>query len=98
KPEAKADPLVRFETAPGRQMQVDWGVVHQRDGYGEGLHRFHPGLNDLAHHYTFLPKLFSPKGGHFYVAVDSVSDHVLALFQLLGWQLQPGTGISPLGG
>jgi transposase len=120
KPEAKADPLVRFETAPGRQMQVDWGafrlngqrvslflttlgwsrfsygvfvedekfptlrqcheqafeafggvphealydnmrtVVHQRDGYGEGLHRFHPGLNDLAHHYTFLPKLCRP--------------------------------------
>jgi len=120
KPAAKDDPLVRFETPPGRQMQVDWGafklngrrlslfvatlgwsrftfglfveneqfetlrecheqafeafggvpfealydnmrtVVQQRDGYGKGLHRFHPGLNDLAHHYTFMPRLCRP--------------------------------------
>lgn len=120
KPAAKADPVVRFETPPGRQMQVDWGafrlngsrvslflatlgwsrftfgvfvdnerfeclrdcheqafeafggvpeealydnmrtVVQQRNGYGKGLHRFHPGLNDLAHHYTFTPKLCRP--------------------------------------
>ena len=26
KPKRKEDPLVRFETAPGRQMQVDWGA------------------------------------------------------------------------
>ena len=25
KPAAKADPVVRFETDPGQQMQVDWG-------------------------------------------------------------------------
>lgn len=120
KPTRREDPLVRFETAPGKQMQVDWGafrlndqrislflttlgwsrftfgvfvdnerfetlrdcheqafdafggvpmqalydnmrtVVQQRNAYGEGLHRFHPGLNDLAHHYTFLPKLCRP--------------------------------------
>ncbi|MGK0169090.1 MAG: transposase [Gammaproteobacteria bacterium] len=120
KPAPRPDPVARFETPPGRQMQVDWGafrlngyrvslswatlgwsrfsygvfvedetfptlrqchedafeafggvphealydnmrtVVHKRDGYGEGLHRFHPGLNDLAHHYTFLPKLCRP--------------------------------------
>ena len=120
KPKRKEDPLVRFETAPGRQMQVDWGafrlngrrvslflatlgwsrfnfgvfveneqfetlrdcherafdafggvplevlydnmrtVVQQRNAYGRGLHRFHPGLHDLAHHYTFLPRLCRP--------------------------------------
>ena len=120
KPKAKDDPLVRFETPPGRQMQVDWGafrlngqrislflatlgwsrfnfglfvdnerfdtlrecheqafdafggtplevlydnmrtVVQERNAYGGGLHRFHPGLNDLAHHYTFLPRLCRP--------------------------------------
>lgn len=120
KPKAKDDPLVRFETLPGQQMQVDWGafklngkrislflatlgwsrfnfgqfvdnerfetlrrcheqtfdafggvptevlydnmrtVVQQRNAYGCGLHRFHPGLNDLAHHYTFLPRLCRP--------------------------------------
>ncbi|MGA9572893.1 MAG: IS21 family transposase [Lysobacterales bacterium] len=26
KPRRRADPLVRFETAPGQQMQVDWGA------------------------------------------------------------------------
>lgn len=117
KPKRKEDPLIRFETPPGKQMQVDWGafklngqrvslflatlgwsrfnfglfvgneqfetlrdcheqafdafggvpqevlydnmrtVVQERNAYGRGLHRFHPGLNDLAHHYTFLPKL-----------------------------------------
>ena len=120
KPTRKEDPLVRFETPPGKQMQVDWGafklngrrvslflstlgwsrfnfglfvdneqfetlrdcheqafdafggvplevlydnmrtVVQQRNAYGRGLHRFHPGLNDLAHHYTFVPRLCRP--------------------------------------
>lgn len=120
KPKRKDDPLVRFETRPGQQMQVDWGafklngqrlslflatlgwsratfglfvenerfetlrdcheqafddfggvpsevlydnmrtVVQQRNAYGRGLHRFHPGLKDLAHHYTFLPRLCRP--------------------------------------
>lgn len=120
KPKAKIDPLVRFETAPGHQMQVDWGafklngqrislflatlgwsrfnygefvldeqfetlrachehafdafggvphevlydnmrtVVQQRNFYGRGLHQFHPGLEDLAHHYTFMPRLCRP--------------------------------------
>lgn len=120
KPMPKDDPLVRFETPPGQQMQVDWGafrlngrrislflatlgwsrfnyglfvdnerfdtlrdcheqafdafggvpmealydnmrtVVQQRNAYGRDLHRFHPGLNDLAHHYTFLPRLCRP--------------------------------------
>jgi transposase len=31
KPEPKADPVVRFETEPGRQMQVDW-IEFKRDG------------------------------------------------------------------
>ena len=120
KPKAKDDPVVRFETPPGHQMQVDWGsfkldrqrislfvatlgwsrytfgvfveneqfetlrdcheqafdafggvplevlydnmrtVVQQRNAYGRGLHRFHPGLKDLAHHYTFMPRLCRP--------------------------------------
>lgn len=120
KPKRRDDPLVRFETPPGRQMQVDWGsfklggqrislflatlgwsrfnfgvfvanerfetlrdcheqafesfggvplevlydnmrtVVQQRNCYGRGLHRFHPGLKDLAHHYTFMPRLCRP--------------------------------------
>jgi transposase len=120
KPKRKEDPLVRFETPPGRQMQVDWGafklgkqrvslflatlgwsrfhfgvfvdneqfetlrecheqafeafggvplevlydnmktVVQQRNAYGRGLHQFHPGLKDLAQHYTFMPRLCRP--------------------------------------
>lgn len=120
KPQPKDDPVVRFETPPGRQMQVDWGsfrlgkqrislfvatlgwsrytfgmfvaneqfetlrdcheqafdafggvplevlydnmrtVVSDRNTYGRGLHRFHPGLKDLAHHYTFMPRLCRP--------------------------------------
>ena len=120
KPIPREDPLVRFETEPGQQMQVDWGVfklngqrmslflatlgwsrfnygefvaneqfdtlrschehafdafggvplevlydnmktvVQQRDAYGRGLHQFHPGLKDLAHHYTFMPRLCRP--------------------------------------
>lgn len=103
RPVAKDDPLVRFETAPGQQLQVDWiefkrerlsafvatlghsraayieyvtderidtlvachvhafeffggvprevlydnvkTVVLERDGYGPGVHRFHPTVN-----------------------------------------------------
>ena len=119
-PKGQDDPLVRFETPPGRQMQVDWGtfklngqrislflstlgwsrfnfglfvtneqfdtlrdcheqafeafggvplevlydnmrtVVQERNAYGKGQHKFHPGLKDLAHHYTFLPRLCRP--------------------------------------
>jgi transposase len=120
KPTLKADPVVRFETQPGEQMQVDWGVfklngkrvslflatlgwsrfnfgvfvdnerfdtlrdcheqafeafggaplevlydnmrtvVQKRNAYGRGLHQFHPGLKDLAHQYTFRPRLCRP--------------------------------------
>ncbi len=120
RPVRRDDPLVRFETTPGEQMQVDWGafklgnerislflatldwsryhfgrfvdnerfetlrtcheeafdafggvprevlydnmrtVVQQRNAYGHGLHRFHPGLKDLAQHYTFMPRLCRP--------------------------------------
>ena len=120
KPKRREDPLVRLETPPGRQMQVDWGafklgkrrislflatlgwsrfhfgvfvdneqfetlsecheqafevfggvplevlydnmktVVQQRNAYGRGLHQFHPGLKDLAQHYTFMPRLCRP--------------------------------------
>jgi len=35
-------------------------VVQQRNFYGRGLHQFHPGLKDLAHHYTFMPRLCRP--------------------------------------
>lgn len=117
RPAAKPDPLVRFETPPGQQMQVDWGVfrrgkaplsafvgtlgwsryayvefvtderfetlrrchesafayfhgaphevlydnmrtvVAQRHAYGEGRHRFHPGLWELANQTGFTPRL-----------------------------------------
>ena len=120
KPKFKDDPVVRFETPPGHQMQVDWGSfklsgqrislfvatlgwsrftfgvfvaneqfetlrdcheqafdvfggvplevlydnmrteVIERNAYGRGLHRFHAGLKDLAHHYTFMPRLCRP--------------------------------------
>jgi hypothetical protein len=30
KPAAKPDPVVRFETAPGEQMQADWAVIRRR--------------------------------------------------------------------
>jgi len=120
KPAPRPDPVVRFETEPGQQMQVDWGVfrlngkrvslflstlgwsrfaygvfvdnerfdtlrccheqafeefggvpleilydnmktvVTKRNAYGDGLHQFHAGLQDLAHHYGFLPRLCRP--------------------------------------
>ncbi|MEE9333801.1 MAG: IS21 family transposase [Granulosicoccaceae bacterium] len=120
KPEPRLDPVVRFETEPGQQMQVDWGVfrlngkrvslylstlgwsryaygvfvgnerfdtlrscheqafeefggvpleilydnmktvVTKRNAYGDGLHQFHAGLQDLAHRYGFLPRLCRP--------------------------------------
>lgn len=118
KPVKAEEPLLRYETEPGRQMQVDWiefkrdrlsafvailghsrasyveyvtderietlvachmhafeyfggvprevlydnmkTVVIERDAYGEGQHRFHPTLWDLARHYTFKPRLCRP--------------------------------------
>jgi transposase len=118
KPVTPEEPLIRFETAPGQQMQVDWiefkrerlsafvailghsrvayveyvtdecietlvgchihafeffggvpreilydnmkTVVIERDAYGEGMHRFHPTLWDLARHYNFKPRLCRP--------------------------------------
>ena len=35
-------------------------VVQQRNAYGKGQHMFHPGLKDLAQHYTFVPRLCRP--------------------------------------
>jgi len=115
-----AEPLVRFETDPGLQMQADWcefrkgkdplyafvatlgfsretfvayttslafnalrecheaafsffgGVPHEvlydnmktvvleRNAYGDGKHRFHPGLWDIAKHFGFMPRLCKP--------------------------------------
>ena len=118
RPAAKDDPVVRFETAPGQQLQIDWveykrdglsafvatlgysrasfieyvtderietlvachvaafeffggvprellydnvkTVVLERDGYGPGVHRFHPTLWDVAKHYNFQPRLCRP--------------------------------------
>ena len=115
-----SDPVVRFETAPGQQLQVDWcvfrrgkkplsafvatlgfsrysyvefvaseqfaelkqchinafehfggvpleilydnmkTVVLERNTFGEGRHRFHPGLWDLGKHFGFTPRLCRP--------------------------------------
>ena len=120
RPQQKPDPVVRFETEPGQQMQVDWcvfrrgkaplsafvatlgwsryvyvefttderfatlrrchenafayfqgaprevlydnmrTVVAERHAYGEGRHRFHPGLWDLANEVGFTPRLCRP--------------------------------------
>lgn len=120
KPVAIEEPVVRFETEPGKQMQVDWcvikrgkqpvsafvatlgysraayvefvsnerfatlerchenafeffegvplevlydnmrTVVTQRNAYGDGLHRFHKGLWQLAKDYRFTPRLCKP--------------------------------------
>jgi len=120
KPKTKLDPVVRFETKSGQQMQVDWGVfrrgkaplsafvatlgfsrysyvefvtnerfetlkachenafaylqgvpkevlydnmktvIQQRNAYGRGLHRFHPGLWELANQTGFSPRLCQP--------------------------------------
>lgn len=114
------EPVVRFETEPGKQMQADWcelrkgkdplyafvatlgfsrdafvmftnsqcfdvlrechetafsffggvplevlydnmkTVVLQRNAFGEGKHRFHPGLWDVAKHFGFMPRLCKP--------------------------------------
>ena len=68
KPKEAGAPIVRFETAPREQMQVDWAVggtprevlydnmrtaVLQRHGYGRGRDRFHPGFLDFARHCGF---------------------------------------------
>jgi len=146
KPAPAPDPIVRFETEPGRQMQCDfvvfrrgsnplyaftatlgfsrwrWArfatnekaetliachhalfetlggvpreilydnartIVLERDAYGKGEHRWHPGLLDLAKRYSFMPRLCQPyrartKGkierfhrylrGNFYVPLSS---------------------------
>lgn len=120
KPRAEAEPLIRFETEPGRQMQADFAtirrgadrlsvfiatlgwsraayvefidderletllichehafnsfggvprevlydnmhaVVHERDAYGPGRHRFNPTFLDFAHHHGFRPRLCKP--------------------------------------
>ena len=120
RPAERPDPVVRFETEPGEQMQVDWGVfrrgryplsafvaslgwsrysyvefvtnerfetlrqchinafayfqgipnkvlydnmktvVVQRNAYGPGLHKFHPGLWDFAKSEGFQPRLCRP--------------------------------------
>ena len=114
------DPVVRFETEPGQQMQADWAtinhggeklkvfvgtlgwsrtafvefcdnekvetliachehafqafpgvpgevlydnmktVVLDRNAYGRGFHRFHPGFLDYAKHAGFMPRLCRP--------------------------------------
>jgi transposase len=119
-PPAAPEPVVRFETEPGRQMQADWAsvgrggdklkvfiatlgwsrmayiefcddekietliaahenalrffggvpcevlydnmrtVVLERNTYGRGVHRFHPGFLDYARHAGFLPRLCQP--------------------------------------
>ena len=35
-------------------------VVTKRNAYAEGLHQFHAGLQDMAQHYGFLPRLCRP--------------------------------------
>lgn len=119
-PVPQDDPVVRFETSPGQQMQCDFVVfrrgtdplyaftatlgfsrwrwvrytgneradtlvachhalfetlggvpkellydnartiVLERNAYGEGHHRWHPQLLDLAKHYGFMPRLCRP--------------------------------------
>lgn len=119
-PKKEAEPVVRFETPPGQQMQADWcelrrgknplsafvatmgysratfvkfvsserfevlrecheeafahfggvprevlydnmkTVVLERNTYGEGKHRFHSGLWDMARDFGFLPRLCRP--------------------------------------
>ena len=119
-PTPAPEPVVRFETEPGRQMQADWAnvgrggdklkvfiatlgwsrmayvefcddervetliacheraflafggapaevlydnmktVVLERNTYGRGVHRFHPGFLDYAKHAGVLPRLCQP--------------------------------------
>lgn len=119
-PTTAPEPIVRFETEPGRQMQADWAtvgrgseklkvfiatlgwsraayvefcddervetliaahenaflalggvpvevlydnmktVVLERNTYGRGVHRFHPGFLDYARHAGVLPRLCQP--------------------------------------
>lgn len=120
RPAPKPDPVVRFETEPGCQMQADWAtvgrgdeqlkvfigtlgwsratfirfcadekletlidcherafnafggvpkevlydnmktVVLERNAYGRGVHRFHPGFLDYARHAGAMPRLCRP--------------------------------------
>jgi transposase len=66
RPLPQADPVVRFETEPGQQMQREVlydnmkTVVLERNAYGAGRHRFHPGFLDYAGHAGFLPRLCRP--------------------------------------
>ncbi|NSL71768.1 hypothetical protein C6Y62_08100 [Hyphomicrobium sulfonivorans] len=38
-PPPTPEPIVRFETLPGEQMQADWGAGGSRRRYAEGVHR-----------------------------------------------------------
>lgn len=52
--------VVRFETAPGKQMLVDFTIIRERDAYGEGDHRWHPALLALAEEFGFHPRVCHP--------------------------------------
>jgi transposase len=120
RPKPAPEPIIRFETKPGEQMQVDWAVMRrgpdrlsvfvatlgwsrasyvefvtderletllaahenaflafggvplevlydnmrtvvlERNSYGRGRHRFHPGFLDFARHSGFMPRLCAP--------------------------------------
>jgi transposase len=79
-----------FETLGGVPREILYDnartIVLERDAYGKGEHRWHPGLLDLAKRYGFMPRLCQPyrartKGkierfhrylrGNFYVPLSS---------------------------
>ena len=39
KPVARPEPLIRFETEPGRQMQADFATIRRGQGSAGGVHR-----------------------------------------------------------
>jgi transposase len=68
-PNERAQTLVRchhalFETLGGVPKEILYDnartIVLERDAYGEGQHRWHPQLLDLAKHYGFMPRLCRP--------------------------------------
>jgi hypothetical protein len=66
--------------------------VLERDPYGKGEHRWHPGLHDLAKRYGFMPRLCEPYRARMKVKIERFHRYLRGNFcvPLSSWLEQPG--------